>query len=311
MVKLSTQRFRFFPWFLLGALLLICAIPSLAYAAGDPGSDPLGTAQASVDGGVGLIATYGPVLGSMYLLYQLASRLVAKYASSSWLAKGKRLAFVTGLLGVVGATLQAQIAGSPWNVIVLAAIAAAFKLLTPTVTSVIALASDDTPSDGTPSVSLPTVRITGPIAKVEKSSTLVMLLLIVGTVFGVTVGSACGPKSTAVLNVGVDCTTAARNDLVTALTPTAVSAINKIADPKGKITTEALAALFSGASLKNEAGVILACAEARAVEYILTHLAAPAPEGASQLIASSRIDGDALRGALAAQFPDVAFKTSP
>ena len=123
------KRFPFLPWILLSAGVMLFVFCGMACAAGDP----LGTAQASVDGGIGLVTTYGPVLSSMYLVYQLASRLVAKYARSSWFAKGKRLAIATGVLGVAGAALQVQVAGSPWNVIALAAIAAAFKLLTPTV----------------------------------------------------------------------------------------------------------------------------------------------------------------------------------
>jgi len=129
MVLLSPLRLRLFPWILLLAAVILFVFHGMACAAGDP----LSTAQASVDGGIGLVTTYGPVLSSMYLLYQLASRLVAKYAGSSWFAKGKRLAIATGVLGVVGATLQVQVAGSPWNVIALAGIAAIFKLLTPTV----------------------------------------------------------------------------------------------------------------------------------------------------------------------------------
>jgi len=75
--------------------------------------------------------------------------------------------------------------------------------------------------------------------------------------------SACGPKTTAILTDALDCTTQARSDLVAALVPTAESAIQKIADPSGKVTLDALASLFSGANLKSEAGVIVACAEAK------------------------------------------------
>jgi hypothetical protein len=272
MVVLSSRRLRFLPWILLIAGLLLFVLYRLAYA------DPLGTAQVSVDGGLGLVATYGPVLGGMYLLYQLASRLIAKYARSSWLAKGKRLAITTGALGVVGAALQAQIAGGPWNVVVLAAIAAAFKLLTPTV-----------PTTGDPIV--PSAR------GVSRTVAIGALLLVI----------ACGPKSTAVLNAAFDCTTSARSDLVDALTPTAESAISKIADLEGKVTTKALKALFSGASLESEAGVSVACAEARAVEFLVTLF--PTPHVVVAGAATVRVDGPALRAALAAQFPGAVFKT--
>jgi hypothetical protein len=273
MVVLFSRRLRFLPWILLIAGLLLFVLYRLAYA------DPLGTAQASVDGGLGLVATYGPVLGGMYLLYQLASRLVAKFARASWFAKGKRLAITTGALGVAGAALQAQIAGGPWNVVVLAAIAAAFKLLTPTV-----------PAVGDP--------IVPPASVVSRTVAIGVLLLVI----------ACGPKSTAVLNAAFDCTTPARSDLVDALTPTAASAIRKIADPDGKVTTEALKMLFSGASLESEAGVIVACVEARAVEFLVS--LAPTLHVAVAGTATGDVDRSALRAALAAQFPGTVFKTS-
>jgi hypothetical protein len=306
MVVLSTLRRCLSSWILLIVGLILFMPYSLAHAAGDP----LGTAQTSVDGGIGLVTTYGPVLGSMYLLYQLASRLVAKYARASWLAKGKRLAITTGVLGVAGAALQAQVIGSPWNVIALAAIAAVFKLLTPTVPP-----SDPsnpgtpaTPVDPTvPPASLPTVPLAGPLARAEKVVALGALLLMLGIVIS---DSGCGPTSTAVLSAALDCTTPARNDLVDALTPTAVTAIRKIADPSGKITTDALKALFSGASLDSEAGVIVACAEARAVEFLATLLPIPLAATSAQAADKDHVDGPALRAALTSQFPGVVFKTA-
>jgi hypothetical protein len=303
MVVLSTPRLRFSAWILFIAGLILFVPYSLAHAAGDP----LGTAQTSVDGGIGLLTTYGPVLGSMYLLYQLASRLVAKYARTSWFAKGKRLAITTGVLGVAGAALQALVVGSPWNVIALAAIAAAFKLLMPTVPP----SSSDpaAPVDPTvPPASLPTVPLAGPLARAEKVLALGVLLLVLGIGSSVIGGYGCGPTSTAVLSAALDCTTPARNDLVAAITPTAVTAIRKIADPDGKITVDALKALFSRATLDSEAGIIVSCAEARAVEFLATLLPIPLAAGAVQMTDKDRIDGSALRAALATQFPGVVFK---
>lgn len=309
MEVLFTLRRRLSSWILLAVSLILFMPYSLAYAAGDP----LSTAQTSVDGGIGLVTTYGPVLGSMYLLYQLASRLVAKYARASWLAKGKRLAITTGVLGVAGAALQAQVIGSPWNVIALAAIAAVFKLLTPTVTppsNPSNSASPTTPVDPPVSpASLPTVPLAGPLARAEKvvAGALLLVLGIGGLAIG---GSGCGPTSTAVLSAALDCTTPARNDLVEALTPTAMTAIRKIADPSGKITADALKALFSGASLDSEAGIIVACVEARAVEFLATLLPIPLAATSAQAADKDHVDGSALRAALAVQFPGVVFKTA-
>lgn len=311
MVVFSMPRFRFVPWILCLAGLILFVSCGLAYAAGDP----LSTAQTSVEGGIWLVTTYGPVLGSMYLLYQLVSRLVAKYASTSWFARGKRLASTTGVLGIVGAALQAQIGGAPWNVIALAAIAAAFKLLTPTVPPASSPTAPSTPTLDDPTVSpasSPTVPLAGALARAEKIVAPGAVLLMLGIGCLVIGGSGCGPTSTAVLSTALDCTTPARNDLVGALTPTAMTAIHKIADPSGKITTDALKALFSGASLDSEAGVVAACVEARAVELLATLWPIPpAPSPSLALTADKdHIDGPALRGALAAQFPGVVFKTS-
>jgi hypothetical protein len=124
------------PLLLLAALpaLLLLALPTLAFA---QIGDPLGIAAASADGGISLLVTYGPVVGSMYLAYAWASRLVARRAESStlaaWFSRGKRLAIATGTLGIAGAALQAQVTGGPWTVIAMAAVAAFFKLITPTV----------------------------------------------------------------------------------------------------------------------------------------------------------------------------------
>lgn len=125
--------------------LIVLLMPSIAQA---QVADPLTGAQGSIDGVLGTLTTYGPVVGGMYLLYAIASALVARYRADSWLAQGKRLAFITGTLGVTGAALQAQIAGSPWTVIAAAAAAMMFKLLTPTVTPVVAkpVASPDSPA---------------------------------------------------------------------------------------------------------------------------------------------------------------------
>lgn len=300
MVLLSTPRLRLLSlfWTLLMTGVILVVFHGLARAAGDP----LGTAQTSVDGGIGLFTTYGPVLGGMYLLYQLASRLIAKYARASWFAKGKRLAISTGLLGVTGAALQAQVVGSPWNVIALAAIAAAFKLLTPTVPP-LSSPSDD-PAGPSPSNSV--VAVAGSsTGRVVTLGTVILVLGIGGSLVG---GHGCGPTGTAVLSAAFNCTTPARDDLVDALMPTAVTGIRKIADPSGKVSVDALKELFSGASLNSEAGIIVACAEARAVEFLATLL--PFPHTVTSLVVPDRIDGAVLRGALAAQFPGVVFKTS-
>ena len=127
------------PLLLLAALfgLPLLALPALAFA--QVVGDPLGVATSSADGGISLLVTYGPVVGGMYLAYAWASRILARRAESSalaaWFSRGKRLAIATGTLGIAGAALQAQVTGGPWTVIAMAAVAAFFKLITPTVTA--------------------------------------------------------------------------------------------------------------------------------------------------------------------------------
>lgn len=122
-------------WGTLGVFAALFTLAMLMFAllARSAHADPLLTAQATTDAGIGLLESAGPIIGGMYLAYALGNSLLAKYRSSSWLAQGKRLAYTTGGIGIAGAALQAQVAGGPWTVIVMAAVAALFKLLTPTV----------------------------------------------------------------------------------------------------------------------------------------------------------------------------------
>lgn len=278
-----------------GAALLLLGLHAIQYigvahAAAQAVPDPIGATQVTADATIAGVETYGPVLFAMYFFYAIASRLVAKYAASSWFAEGKRLAYTTGALGVAGAALQAQVGGAPWQVILAAATAAAFKVITPTVTPA---SARDTQSGRAPVRAVMALALTGAI--------------VAGAGF---IAVSCGPKTTAILNAALDCTTEARRDLVAAMTPTATSAINKIADPStGKITTDALQALFSGASLKSEAGIVVACAEAKAIELIAKLV--PIPGRTTVAAAGATLDVVSLHGAFAGQFPGATFQTGP
>lgn len=114
-------------------LLYVAHFLGVAHAAAAATVDPVGTAQSSVDGGMTVLTSYGPIIGGMYLAYAVANSLVAKYHGSSWFAQGKRLAIATAALGVAGAALQALAIGTPWSGVLMTAVAAAFKLLSPVV----------------------------------------------------------------------------------------------------------------------------------------------------------------------------------
>lgn len=132
-----------------GLLCWLCLAPS-AWAQ----SAPPGPASEVI----GVLTTYGPVVSGMYLLYAVSAALIARYRASSWLAQGKRLAIATGLVGVLLAVLQSSLAGSSWTVILAAAVAAAFKLLTPTIVpNPLALATRSVQPSARPTSSWPTV----------------------------------------------------------------------------------------------------------------------------------------------------------
>lgn len=122
-------------------LLMLTSARSLA-STGDPPIAPPGT----LDDVLVALSTYGLVPGGMYGLYTIATAIVARYRASSWLAQGKRLAMATGLLGVAGATIQAEFARGGWRVMLLAAGAMAFKLLVPTITQAQPDVAPGTPS---------------------------------------------------------------------------------------------------------------------------------------------------------------------
>jgi len=59
------------------------------------------------------LTSYGPLVGGLTLAYVVGGFLLRKYASSHWLAQGKRLAWATALLGIAGTALQAYVSGTP------------------------------------------------------------------------------------------------------------------------------------------------------------------------------------------------------
>ena len=245
-------------------LVTVAALPILLITAVANAANAVPTAQASADGVIDVIATYGPVIGGMYLIYVVASSLVARYASSSWLAQGKRLAYVTGTLGVAGAALQAEIVGSSWTVVLAAAAAAAFKLLTPTVAG---------------TVTEPTVR--------PAIVTLGSLLIVAG----ISTQLACTTQTTAFAqDIWTNCLASERAEAVAVLTPLAESLILAAASADGKlIDASKLKAATGKANLMTEAGIALECAMASAVTAFLTPQ--PTASGASALL----LDPEALR----------------
>lgn len=271
------------------AILTICTTAAIvvttifcgAALAGAPATDPLATAGGSATGALDILTTYGPVIGGSYLLFSIAQALLTRYSSSSWFAQGKRLAVATGTLGIIGSALQEQITGAPWTVILAAAVAMAFKLLTPTVTR--------SPISTATSTSTATATATATAGNVASVSLL--LLSIVGVTLGASQVS-CGPKTTA-LAVGIwDCLAPERAEAVDALTPFAESVILAAASADGKlIDTTKIKAATSKVNLQTEAGVLLECAMASAVTALLSQ-----PNTTSATSAAARVQSDGAFG---------------
>lgn len=217
------------------AALVVLLLPSIARA--QAAVDPLPIAQGSVDGVMGTIATYGPVIGGMYLLYSIASTLVARYRADGWLAQGKRLAWVTGTLGVAGAALQAQIAGSPWTVIAAAAAAMAFKLLTPTITPT------STPTV-TPNVT-PVSPTASPETKTPASTRATSTRVATVALFALAIscgGASAGERGASGLQAGLSCEEPSVVSFVIQAVPILVKAIVAMIRGDGTIDGAALAA---------------------------------------------------------------------
>ena len=273
------------------ALTVLCGTA----LAGTPAADPLATAGGSAASAFDVLTTYGPVIGGTYLLFAIAQALLARYGSSSWFAQGRRLAVATGTLGVIGAALQAQIAGSPWTVILAAAVAMAFKLLTPTVTP---------PT---------TTTTTSPTATAKSAATVSLSLLVL---VALTLGAsqvACGPKTTALVAGIWDCLAPERAEAVDALTPFAESVILAAASADGKlIDTTKIRAATSKANLNTATGVLLECAMASAVTALLSQPGTPTPSAAQTSGAVGLVlSPEALRDMWAQVAPpNVSFRTA-
>jgi len=236
--------------------ILVTAICCGTALAGTPVADPLTTAGGSATSAIDILSTYGPVIGGTYLLFAIAQTLLARYRSASWFSRGRRLAVATGVLGVLGAALQSQIAGAPWTVVLAAAVAMAFKLLTPTVA---------------PPPTLPTATV----VNASKVSLLVLVALTLGTS-----QVSCTPGVRSALAAGLwNCVAPERAEAVDALTPFAESVILTAASADGKlIDTNKIKAATSTANLETETGVVLECAMATAVTTLLSQ-PAKAPQG--------------------------------
>jgi di/tricarboxylate transporter len=102
--------------------------------AGDPSPhvvDPVVAATATTDDGWALVEAYGPIWGGMLLAFGLASAFIKRNEGEHWLAEGRRLALVTGVVGVLGALLQVKLGNSSFAGVVVTLMGAVKLALSP------------------------------------------------------------------------------------------------------------------------------------------------------------------------------------
>jgi hypothetical protein len=278
----------------LGALgIAMLVLQRIAHAQAVP--DPVATAAASSDALMSILTSFGPLWGGMAIVFGTASTLLKRNESTRWIAQGRTLAVIVAVVGLGIAGLQAHFGGAPWSGVLMTVVLGVFKLIDPTTVP--------------PAAAPARMSQTGFV-----SPRLVLLLALAGVLgAGGYALSGCGPKSTAILDAAIDCTTKARADLVDALEPTALAAIDKIKEPTtGQVTTTALQELFGTPSLTSEAGVIVGCLESRVADV----LAGLLPTRSAAVAVSARvssgpaIDVASLRQAIGRQFPGATFRTA-
>jgi hypothetical protein len=175
-------------------------------------------------------------------------------------------------------------------------------------------AAASNPPASTTAVSNPptsTAAPTRPIAAGVGSAALLLL-----AVFGVSMLTACGPRTKAIESAVWDCTAPERAEAVSVLTPVLESVIEAAASgDRSKIDLSSINTAISKANLLSDAGVMLSCAVASAFAA-LEQPTPPAPPTTTVPNANATqhsFDPTALRAAFdqlrATHFPGATFKT--
>lgn len=112
----------------LGATMVMFA--AMAHA----GTDSVADATAAVGTSWDIVQHQGLILGPLLLINGLARYLLKANESAHWLAQGKTLAIVTGVMMVVGAALDWKVNGGPSAGVITALFAAIPLVMHSTVT---------------------------------------------------------------------------------------------------------------------------------------------------------------------------------
>lgn len=97
--------------------LMLCLLGMAARASAEvvttAGVDPVAIATASTDSGWSLVSQYGWFWGGSLLLLGLGRALLKGNAASHWIAQGRTLAVIAGVLGVLGSVAEWHFNGAP------------------------------------------------------------------------------------------------------------------------------------------------------------------------------------------------------
>lgn len=104
-----------------------------AVAPSAPASDPVAQATMIADDGWGMFEAYGPIWAGMLLGFGLASAFLKRNKVEHWIADGRRLAIITGAVGVAGALFQVKFGGAPFTGVLFTLMGAAKLAMSPTV----------------------------------------------------------------------------------------------------------------------------------------------------------------------------------
>lgn len=91
----------------------VSTMPDLAHG-GDVMAHPIQTAQDSWT----VVKQFGYLWGGMIVLFSIGTVLVKRASDDHWLANEHVLTGLTGLIGTLGAILQAKFMGGSWAVVV-------------------------------------------------------------------------------------------------------------------------------------------------------------------------------------------------
>lgn len=130
MTRLRTVLSILTPALLLAVLLTACYSIGVAHAA--QVVDPVATAHAVTDGAASLISTHG-WLGGALLVYAGMSTFLQANQTKHWIAAGRTLAIITGLVSIAGAAAAWKFSGGPLEAVLEAVIGAIALIVRPTV----------------------------------------------------------------------------------------------------------------------------------------------------------------------------------